>query len=350
MRPSRVLHRDPPYDARRQILRSLDRLTAAVGDSDQPDVGRGRIGVDRTTEEARRADVVHEAINQRTDVAHPTSPPLVRWLSPEATCGRHYHRPGRPVGSAFVDADVNFYLQAIISVLVITDPVTRGIFFKTLTENEPERRRAYIRTITITVAIVLGVAALAGREILDALGIDLGAFGIAGGLVVALMGFEMLFGGEPSRAQGGKEAHEEPESFEGSVIVPYAIPFIAGPGAITLVITIAASTGNGEGTLAALIAVAVAARPVADRPPAHLGTGRSLRASDPDRNQVRRPADHDDRNPADAERDRHVLRDHLSPAAAGFLRRRAGGAGARSASRSAPPNRSRRGGTARSSR
>jgi multiple antibiotic resistance protein len=157
-----------------------------------------------------------------------------------------------------MDADADFYVQAIVSVLVITDPITRGIFFKALTEGEPERRRAYIRTITITVAIVLGVAALAGREILDLLGINLGAFGIAGGLVVALMGFEMLFGGEPSRAQGGKEAHEEPESFEGSVIVPYAIPFIAGPGAITLVITIAASTDNGEGTLAALIAVAVA--------------------------------------------------------------------------------------------
>jgi multiple antibiotic resistance protein len=155
-------------------------------------------------------------------------------------------------------ADADFYVQAIISVLVITDPITRGIFFKSLTEAEPERRRAYIRTITITVGIVLGIAALAGREILDLIGINLGAFGIAGGLVVALMGFEMLFGGEPSRAQGGKEAHEEPESFEGSVIVPYAIPFIAGPGAITLVITLAASTDNGEGTVAALIAVAVA--------------------------------------------------------------------------------------------
>ncbi len=73
-----------------------------------------------------------------------------------------------------------------------------------------------------------------------------------------MMGFEMLFGGEPSRAQGGEEAHEEPESFKGSVIVPYAIPFVAGPGAITLVITLAASTDNFEGTLAALIAVAVA--------------------------------------------------------------------------------------------
>ena len=157
-----------------------------------------------------------------------------------------------------MEASPEFYAQAIISVLVITDPLTRGIFFKSLTEHEPERRREYIRKITITVAVVLGVAAVAGREILDLIGINLGAFGIAGGIVVALMGFEMLFGGEPSRAQGGKEAHEKPESFEGSVIVPYAIPFIAGPGAMTLVITLAASTENAEGTLAAVIAVAVA--------------------------------------------------------------------------------------------
>lgn len=157
-----------------------------------------------------------------------------------------------------MEANAEFYAQAIISVLVITDPITRGIFFKSLTEHEPKRRRAFVRTITITVAIVLGVSALAGREILDLIGINLGAFGVAGGIIVTLMGFEMLFGGEPSRAQGGKDAHEEPRSFEGSVIVPYAIPFVAGPGAITLVITLAASTDNGEGTLAALIAVAVA--------------------------------------------------------------------------------------------
>ena len=101
-------------------------------------------------------------------------------------------------------ADADFYVQAIVSVLVITDPVTRGIFFKTMTEHEPERRVEYVRRITIAVGITLGVAAVAGREILDLLGINLGAFGIAGGLMVALMGFEMLFGGEPSRAQGDK--------------------------------------------------------------------------------------------------------------------------------------------------
>ena len=111
-------------------------------------------------------------------------------------------------------ADADFYVHAIVSVLVITDPVTRGIFFKTMTEHEPERRVEYVRRITIAVGITLGVAAVAGREILELLGINLGAFGIAGGLIVA--------------------------------------------GAITLVITIASSTSNGEGTIAALVAVAVA--------------------------------------------------------------------------------------------
>ncbi len=157
-------------------------------------------------------------------------------------------------------ADLNYFVQAIVGVIVITDPITRGFFFKTLTENEPERRREYVRKITVAVALILGIAALAGREILDLIGINLGAFGVAGGLVVALMGFEMLFGGEPSRAQGGAEAHEapDPESFEGSVIVPYAMPFVAGPGAITLVITISSGTSDFSGAIAALVAVAVA--------------------------------------------------------------------------------------------
>ncbi len=171
----------------------------------------------------------------------------------------------------------DFYIQAVISVLVITDPITRGLLFKAMTAHEPERRPAYVRTIALTVAITLGVAAIAGKQILDLMGINLGAFGIAGGLIVAFMGFEMLFGGEPSRAQGGKAAHEEPESFEGHVIVPYAIPFVAGPGAITLVITIASSTSGWEGPIAALIAVAVA---VALMPFGHLYLANKLRLSE----------------------------------------------------------------------
>jgi multiple antibiotic resistance protein len=110
-----------------------------------------------------------------------------------------------------------------------------------------------------TIAILLGGSALIGKELLEVIGIDLNAFGIIGGLVLVLMGFEMLLGGEPSRAQGGESAREEahPQSAADKIIVPYAIPFMAGPGAITAVITIASSGQGSDGVWAALIAVAV---------------------------------------------------------------------------------------------
>ena len=157
-----------------------------------------------------------------------------------------------------MEADLKYYVQAIITVVLLTDPLVRPFMFKSMTAHEPEKRRAYVRTLMIVVGAVLGVAALGGRELLELIGIDLNAFSVAGGIVLALMGFEMLLGGEPSRAQGGAEAHEKPTSFEGSVIVPYAIPFVAGPGAITAVITIASAPESGEGVIAALVAVAVA--------------------------------------------------------------------------------------------
>ncbi|MET7799323.1 MarC family protein [Streptomyces decoyicus] len=154
---------------------------------------------------------------------------------------------------------VELTVQATISMILLVDPFIRGIFFRLLTEDEPQRRREYVVRIMTTVGVTLGVAAVAGKELLDLVGINLGAFGFAGGLVLALMGFEMLFGGEPPRAQGGARAHEEPgpKSAEDSIVVPFAIPFMAGPGAITAVITIASSGGGWSGPVAALIAVGI---------------------------------------------------------------------------------------------
>ncbi|WP_435058922.1 MarC family protein [Streptomyces sp. bgisy060] len=154
---------------------------------------------------------------------------------------------------------VELTVQATISLVFLVDPFLRGVFFRLLTEDEPERRREYVGRIMMTIAVTLGGAALVGKELLDLVGIDLGAFGIAGGLVLALMGFEMLFGGAPTRAQGGARAHQDPgpKSAEESIVVPYAIPFMAGPGAITAVITISSSGSGWSGPIAALIAVGI---------------------------------------------------------------------------------------------
>ena len=57
----------------------------------------------------------------------------------------------------------------------------------------------------------------------------------------------------------GADSHKasRPQSAADQIIVPYAIPFMAGPGAITAVITIASSGRGSDGIWAALIAVGV---------------------------------------------------------------------------------------------
>ncbi len=66
-----------------------------------------------------------------------------------------------------MEADLKYYVQAIITVVLLTDPFMRPMLFKSMTAHEPEKRGAYVRTIIIVVGVTLGVSALAGRELLE---------------------------------------------------------------------------------------------------------------------------------------------------------------------------------------
>ncbi|MGI9603551.1 MAG: MarC family protein [Acidimicrobiales bacterium] len=150
------------------------------------------------------------------------------------------------------------YIQAIIAVFMIVnpvDPVKIVIFNDVVSRQELDRRAAALKVAFVTFCI-LAVVAVIGRELLQLLGINLGAFGVVGGAVVALMGFEMLYGGTSSRTQGTGEVAEEPAEQEG-LIMPLAIPLMAGPGAITTVITVSSFKDDGSTIVAALVAVAV---------------------------------------------------------------------------------------------
>lgn len=149
------------------------------------------------------------------------------------------------------------YVQAFVAVFVITDPVGKSIFFLLLTKDAtPAKRFRSAMTVSATVLVILGGAALVGRLLLDVMGIHLGAFGLTGGLIVALMGLEMLGTGHSTRAQGDRrEGPHVPPDDDDSLLVPFAMPLIAGPGAITVVITLASSEDNWQPTWMALVAV-----------------------------------------------------------------------------------------------
>ena len=159
-----------------------------------------------------------------------------------------------------MNLDVAALVQAITSLLVITtppDPVKILVFNKAIS-NPPRNRVGAAARVAMYVALILGGAALFGRELLELLGINLDAFSVVGGVIITGMGLEMLYGGGPSKAQGGEKRAAGPEEGD-HLMVPLTLPLIAGPGAITTAITLSASGGTPNAHIIALIGVGVVA-------------------------------------------------------------------------------------------
>jgi multiple antibiotic resistance protein len=160
-----------------------------------------------------------------------------------------------------VRVDVLLIAQASIALLMITappDPV-KILFFNTIVANREDRRGSAALKV---VAIILAASALVGWELLQLLGINLGAFGIVGGLVVAGMGFEMHYNGAPSKTQGKEIEDEGPTEDESSLILPLFTPLLAGPGAIVTAITLAAQGDQVSSLVATLAGVGLVAAAV----------------------------------------------------------------------------------------
>ena len=100
----------------------------------------------------------------------------------------------------------------------------------------------------LTVTVILAVSLLAGETLLKLFGISLPAFQAAGGLLIVLMGLEMLRG-TPTQVQHDPPVSGTPtdEQVEDEILVPLAMPLIAGPGSIATVITFAARTSDWRG-------------------------------------------------------------------------------------------------------
>lgn len=153
--------------------------------------------------------------------------------------------------------DWHFYVQAVIAMLVITTPPdpAKILLFNTIIDRQNKKRTPSALFVGVVVFGILAVSALIGRELLELLGINLDAFSVVGGLVIAAMGFEMLYGGAPSRAQG-REIQEEGPSDDSGLILPLSTPLIAGPGAIVTIITITSVQDSLDTLAAALLGAA----------------------------------------------------------------------------------------------
>ncbi len=133
---------------------------------------------------------------------------------------------------------VRFSVLALSSIFFLVDPFAAIPSFLAITQSvDAVRRKRMARKAAMTCFIVLTCFALAGQLIFRMFGITLPAFEIAGGLILLLIGLDML----EAKRSPTQEAHgdtEEGAAKEDAGIVPLGIPMLAGPGAISSVMVL----------------------------------------------------------------------------------------------------------------
>ncbi len=150
-------------------------------------------------------------------------------------------------------------ISIFVTLLVTIDPLGMVPIFVSLTVGmtAKQKRTVAIRSSLIAL-VVLATFALFGEKVLGVLGITLPAFRTAGGLMLLWIGFEMVFEKREERKNATAERAISDKHVNDVAAFPLAIPLMAGPGAITATMLIAAKA-HGDwiilGTLIAIIAV-----------------------------------------------------------------------------------------------
>ncbi|WP_019178656.1 MarC family protein [Methanomassiliicoccus luminyensis] len=140
---------------------------------------------------------------------------------------------------------------AIISIIAISNPISTATMFNVLTEKMSEERKHQTAVKASRFSLyILVFFALTGMLIFQIFGFGIGAFRIAGGILLTITAIDML--------------HPKPEGLTDNdgtrdiSLIPMAIPFISGPGTIvtTVVLMSGAQDLGGGDTLVWLLASA----------------------------------------------------------------------------------------------
>jgi multiple antibiotic resistance protein len=128
---------------------------------------------------------------------------------------------------------IELFGSALVTFLVIIDPPGCAPIFASLTRGTTaaSRRAMAIRSSLIAWAVRMFFALL-GRPMLEALGISLASFRIAGGVMLFMIALDMVFERRTQRREQRALSIEGTPDADDISVFPMAIPMIAGPGSI----------------------------------------------------------------------------------------------------------------------
>lgn len=148
--------------------------------------------------------------------------------------------------------ELSFFFMSGISLLAVINPISGLFNFLAMSfDKTPREKLRIIRNACLVATAVLLFFAICGNLIFKLFGITLGAFQIAGGLVLLLISLERVRGKQFAlpESDDGKKALAR----EDITITPFAIPMLAGPGAMATVMLL----HTGAHSLCAKILLAI---------------------------------------------------------------------------------------------
>ncbi len=153
--------------------------------------------------------------------------------------------------------DLALFISAFATLFVIIDPPGCAPIFATLTQgtSKKHQRQMAFKSVAVASIILIGFAYV-GEWLFSKLGISLDALRIAGGIMLFMIGLNMVFEKRTEKREDrAEDLLDEIEDPEDISVFPMGIPMIAGPGTMASLLILMGKSDNGWQELSILAAL-----------------------------------------------------------------------------------------------
>lgn len=146
-----------------------------------------------------------------------------------------------------------YLFAALFSVL---NPIGTVPIFVGLTQDYDKKERSIVAFWTaIDVFLILFISYFVGEYVLKFFGISIDALRIAGGFIIVSSGFSLLTGNFNKTRGINKQVEEEIQNRNDIALTPLAIPMLAGPGSMSLLIAFYQEDHSTNAIIASVLAI-----------------------------------------------------------------------------------------------
>lgn len=155
--------------------------------------------------------------------------------------------------------DLALFISAFATLFVVIDPPGCAPIFATLTQGttKSHQREMAFKAVAVAAIVLIGFA-YGGEWLFAKLGISLDALRLAGGVMLFIIGLNMVFEKRTeTREERAEDLLEEIEDPEDISVFPMGIPMIAGPGTMATLLLLMSNTTTGGQEFSIMLALVI---------------------------------------------------------------------------------------------